>query len=65
MLDIKTLYKLADDLELKGVNHPLLESAMFYTFGFDWEKKELYKKFYQYAKEALYFDKECNTWLAK
>lgn len=65
MLDTTTIFKLTERLELKGVNHPLLESAMLYTFGFDWEENELYKEFYEYAKEALYFDDDCNTWLVK
>lgn len=65
MLNTKTIFKLIDRLELKGVNHPLLESAMTYSFGIDWEENELYKEFYQYAKEALYFDTDMNTWLAK
>ena len=65
MLDTTTIFKLTERLELKGTNHPVLVSAMLYTFGFDWEENELYKEFYEYAKEALYFDKECNTWLVK
>lgn len=65
MLDTKTLFNLIDCLEIKGVNHPLLNSAMLYTFGFNWEENELYKEFYNYAKKALYFDSDMNTWLVK
>lgn len=65
MLNTNEIFNLTEKLELKGTNHPLLESAMLYTFGIDWEKNELYKEFYQYAKEALYFDTDCNTWLVK
>lgn len=65
MLDTKTIIKLSEELELKGVNHPILESAMVYTFGIDWEKDNLYKEFYKYVKESMYFDNETNTWLDK
>lgn len=63
MLDTNTIIKLSEELELKGTNHPILESAMIYTFGIDWEKEEIYKEFYEYAKEAMYFDEQANTWL--
>lgn len=65
MLDTKTIIKLSEELELKGVNHPILESAMVYTFGINWEKDNLYKEFYKYVKESMYFDNETNTWLDK
>lgn len=65
MLDSKTIIKLSEELELKGVNHPILESAMVYTFGIDWEKDNLYKEFYKYVKESMHFDNETNTWLDK
>lgn len=65
MLDVNIIIKLSEKLELKGVNHPILESAMIYAFGFDWEQEELFKEFYEYAKEAMYFDSDpyINTWL--
>lgn len=65
MLDTTTIFKLTEKLELKGTNHPVLNAAMYYTFGYRWEENELYKEFYEYAKEALYFDDDCNTWLVK
>ena len=65
MLDSKTIIKLSEELELKGVNHPILESAMVYTFGIDWEKDNLYKEFYKYVKKSMHFDNETNTWLDK
>lgn len=65
MLDVNTIIKLSEKLEIKGVNHPILESEMIYTFGIDWEQEEIYKEFYEYAKEAMYFDSNThiNTWL--
>lgn len=67
MLDTNTIIKLTERLELKGVNHPILESAMVHTFGIDWEQEEVYREFYEYAKNALYFesDPSVNTWLDK
>lgn len=67
MLNIIQLTKLQEVLELKGVNHPTLESAMIAAFGIDWEQLEIYIEFYEYAKKALYFDDnpDINTWLDK
>ena len=65
MLDASAIINMSEKLELYGVNHPILESAMIYTFGIDWEQDENYKEFYEYAKESMYFDEIENTWLDK
>lgn len=67
MLNVNEIMELQEQLENKGVNHPILESAMIATFGIDWEKEALYKEFYEYAKKALYFNSDpyINTWLDK
>lgn len=59
----KNIFELAECLELKGVNHPILENAMIFAFGLDWEENSLYVEFYQYAKEGMYFDEVFNTWM--
>ena len=67
MLNIMDIIKLSERLELYGVNHPILESAMIFAFGIDWEQNPIYTEFYKYAKEAMYFeaDPHINTWLDK
>lgn len=65
MLDVKSIIYLSEKLELKGVNHPILDSAFIYSFGIDWQKEEIYREFYEYASKAMYFDTQLNTWLDK
>ena len=67
MLDTNTIINLTEKLELKGVNHPILDAAMVSTSGIDWDQEEIYLEFYEYAKKALYFepDPHINTWLDK
>lgn len=65
MLKLNEIFRLADTLEIKGTNHPILESAMLFAFGFDWEKVEIYKEFFEYAKDAMYFETAINTWVVK
>ena len=67
MLNITQIIELQEVLELKALNHPILESAMIAAFGIDWGQEEIYIDFYEYAKRALYFDDtpDINTWLDK
>ena len=67
MLNTIDIIKLSEQLELHGVNHPILESAMIFTFGIDWDQDPIYTEFYEYAKKAMYFEADpyINTWLDK
>lgn len=52
-----------ENLERDGLNHPLFESAMVYTFGIDWEKDAFIKGLAPILQETMHFDTEYNTWM--
>ena len=66
-MTLQEIFKLTEQLQRGGVNHPILENAFAFAFCLDWEQVPIYAEFFEFAKKGLYFDDnpDINTWMVK